>query len=146
MPSAVQTATILFSSTYTLNSTLATAIQVLTLGAPNLDFAYASGGTCAAGTTYSAGQSCTVNYTFTPKYPGQRLGAILLYDNSATPVQVAFLHLSSIGTGPLVTFPSNATINTLGGGFQFPYGVALDGNGDVFVADMRNNLVKEISS
>ena len=144
MPSGVQTATILFSSTYALNSTLATAIQVLTLGAPNLDFAYASGGTCAAGTTYSAGLSCTVNYTFTPKYPGQRLGAILLYDNSATPVQVATVYLSGMGTGPMVTFPSNTTINTLGGGFQFPYGVALDGNGDVFVADMRNNLVKEI--
>ena len=143
-PGAVQTATILFSSTYTLNSTLATTIQVLTLGAPNLDFAYASGGTCAAGTTYSAGLSCTVNYTFTPKYPGQRMGAILLYDNSATPVRVTTVYLSGTGTGPMVTFPSNTTINTLGGGFQFPYGVALDGNGDVFVADMRNNLVKEI--
>jgi len=141
--SGVQTATIFFSSTVTLNSTLATAIQVLTQGAPNLDFAY-TGGTCAAGTTYTSGQSCTVNYTFTPKYPGQRLGAIVLYDNSATPANVATTYLSGIGTGPLVTFPSKTTTTTLSNGFYLPSGVAIDGYGDVFVADTRNNLVKEI--
>jgi hypothetical protein len=36
------------------------------------------------------------------------------------------------------------TVNTLGSGFTFPYGVALDGSGNVFVADNVNNMVKEI--
>jgi hypothetical protein len=142
--SAAQTATLLFSSSATLNSTLATAIQVVTQGATGLDFAYASGGTCAAGAAYTAGQTCTVNYTFTPKYPGQRLGGIQLYDNSGTPVLVASVHLSGTGTGPLVTFPSNTTLSTLGSGFQGPNDVAVDSSGNVYVADTNNGLVKEI--
>jgi len=143
-PSAAQTATIVFSSTYTLNSTLATAIQVLTMGAPNLDFAYATGGTCSPGQTYTSGQSCTVNYTFTPKYPGQRNGAILLYDNSATPVRIATIYLSGSGTGPMVTFPSNTTTTTLGGGMTNAKGVAVDGAGNVFVADLNSATVKQM--
>jgi hypothetical protein len=38
------------------------------------------------------------------------------------------------------------TVNTLGGGFSNPTGVAMDGSGDVFVADFGNNAVKEIPS
>ena len=143
-PSGAQTATLIFNSNTTLNSDLATAIQVLTLGAPNKDFVYAAGGTCAAGATYSAGQSCTVSYTFTPKYPGQRLGAIVLYDNSAPPVQVGFIHLSGMGTGPMVTFPSNTTAIPVGSSFSNPVGAVVDGSGNIFVADSDTNSVKEI--
>ncbi len=35
---------------------------VPTKGAPNLDFNFVSGGTCATGTPYTVGQTCTVNY------------------------------------------------------------------------------------
>jgi hypothetical protein len=36
------------------------------------------------------------------------------------------------------------TVNTLGSGFSSPRGVALDGSGNVFVADYGNDRVKEI--
>ena len=36
------------------------------------------------------------------------------------------------------------TINTLGSGFNEPSGIAVDGNGNVFVADYANSAVKEI--
>jgi NHL repeat len=36
------------------------------------------------------------------------------------------------------------TVNTLGSGFNSPTGVAVDGNGNVFVADTFNNATKEI--
>lgn len=143
-PSGAQTATLIFNSPTTLNSNLATAIQVLTMGAPNKDFAYAAGGTCTPGTTYSAGQACTVNYTFTPKYPGQRLGAIVLYDNSAPPVQVGIIHLSGMGTGPMVTFPSNTAAIPVGSGFGSPAGAVVDGNGNIFVTDIDTNSVMKI--
>jgi len=35
-------------------------------------------------------------------------------------------------------------VNTLGSGFNNPFGVAVDGSGNVFVGDSRNNAVKEI--
>ena len=39
---------------------------------------------------------------------------------------------------------SNPTINALGSGFNAPEGIAVDGSGNVFVADTYNNEVKEI--
>ena len=39
---------------------------------------------------------------------------------------------------------STSTVNTIGSGFNFPIGVAVDGSGNVFVADYGNNAVKEI--
>jgi len=63
--SPIQTATLFFASAGTLDS-----INVVTKGAPNLDFNFVSGGTCATGTAYTAGQICTVLYSFTPLYPG----------------------------------------------------------------------------
>src|SRR4051812_32516487 len=36
------------------------------------------------------------------------------------------------------------TVTTLGSGFSLPFGVAVDGSGNVFVADSNNSAVKEI--
>jgi hypothetical protein len=44
-------------------------------------------------------------------------------------------------TSPTFTPTVQATI---GSGFNQPYGVAVDGSGDVFVADWGNNAVKEV--
>lgn len=41
---------------------------------------------------------------------------------------------------------SASCVQTLGGGFDQPRGVAVDGSGNVFVADRGNNAVKEIKS
>ena len=35
------------------------------------------------------------------------------------------------------------TVNTLGGGFDNPFGVAVDASGNVYVADDNNSLVKK---
>ena len=50
------------------------------------------------------------------------------------------------GTGGAAagTVNSSSTVNTLGSGFSYPTGVALDVFGDVFVADSGNGAVKEI--
>jgi sugar lactone lactonase YvrE len=145
--SSTQTATILLTNSFTLGS-----INVLTQGASGLDFNLISGGTCAVGSSYTAGQTCTVNYTFTPTAPGTRLGAIVVFDNTApTPVVQSTTYLSGTGTGPMAVFaiatsgnyaPSAQT--TLGSGFNVPTGVAVDGSGNVFVADYGNSKVKEI--
>ena len=120
-------------------------INVLTQGASGLDFTQAAspnGGTCSTSTAYTVGQTCTVNVIFTPKHPGQRLGAVVLTNSSGT--VLGRVLLQGTGTGPQVTFPSNSTVNTVGNGFAGPYGVAVDAAGDVFVAAIGNSWVNEI--
>jgi sugar lactone lactonase YvrE len=135
--SGTQTATILFNSSFTLGS-----INVLTQGATGLDFQNAGTGTCTT-TAYTAGQTCTVTYTFTPTYPWVRYGAITIYDNSGTPNLEATVYLTGTGTGPQAIY-NPGTLSTLGGGFSHPRSVAVDSSGNVYVADDNNNAVNEI--
>lgn len=67
--------TFIMASTSTIGS-----VKVVTQGASGLDFQLGSGNTCTG--TISAGNSCTVNVTFTPIAPGLRLGAVKLLDDS----------------------------------------------------------------
>jgi hypothetical protein len=121
------TATLTFKAGGTLNS-----INVLAQGAPNLDFQYAAGGTCTTGTAYSSGQSCTVNVNFKPRYPGLRLGAVLMRDASAN--VLATTYISGIGNGPLLAFnPGWQT--TIGTGLNTPVAAAVDGAGNLYIVD-----------
>ena len=136
--SSTQTATILLSESFTLQS-----ISVVTQGASNLDFNIASGGTCTTGTNYSTGQTCTVNFTFAPKAPGQRMGAILLLDGGGL-VQ-ATEYISGVGTGPQISFFPGSQ-GTIGSGFNSPTGVAMDASGDVFIADSGDGGIAELTA
>ncbi len=125
------------------------SIAVLTRGAPDLDFTNAGGGTCKVDTAYTAGETCTVNVTFKPKHPGWRYGAAELLDGSGNLLAMAYLQ--GTGGGPQATFANTTSgvylpsaQSTLGSGFNFPAGVAVDGSGNVFVADTSNSAVKEI--
>ncbi len=116
----------------------------LTQGAAGMDFADAGTGTCTTNGTsyaYSAGNTCTVNVTFTPRVAGLRNGAVLLQNGSGNTIATGYVY--GVGSGPQVSFLPGSQI-TLGGGFGIPMGVAVDGSGNAFVADYRNNAVKEI--
>jgi DNA-binding beta-propeller fold protein YncE len=119
---------------------------VLTRGAANLDFADAGTGTCTTnGTsqTYSAGDTCTVDVKFTPKYPGQRMGAVQLTTTSGTMIATSLIY--GTGTGPQVVF-SPGTQTTVGSGLHGPSGVAVDGNGNVYISDYYNSRVLKAPS
>jgi uncharacterized repeat protein (TIGR03803 family) len=136
--SATQTATLTFTA-----AGAAAAINVLTLGAPNLDFKLVTGGTCAAGTTYDVGAACTADYTFTPAHPGQRLGGITVTDASNNVLANAYI--TGIGTGPQITFSSannQTTLVTVPA--DEPFGVAVDASGDIFFADAESNAVDKV--
>jgi streptogramin lyase len=85
-------------------------------------------------------QTCTVNYTFNPTHPGPRYGAIALYDNASPANVVATVYLQGAGVGPQVAFAPPVQ-NTIGSDLNVPYGVAVDGNDNVYVADQGNNRV-----
>jgi hypothetical protein len=123
--------------TFTASGTLAAPIGVYTQGAANLDFNFVSGGTCAPGTTYTIGQTCTVAFTFTPTHPGLRYGGISLADSTGSLLANSYIY--GIGNGPQLVY-SPATQTLLGSGFSFASGVAADGNGNLFVSDNLTNV------
>ena len=132
------------SATLTLNysvkadTTFGSTVKVLTQGAPNLDFTLSST-TCTG--TVTAGNSCTVNVQFAPLAPGLRMGAVQLTDSSANLLVTTLIH--GEGQGPAMAFGPGVQ-TTVGSGLSNPQGVAVDGAGDVFIADTGNNRVVEV--
>jgi sugar lactone lactonase YvrE len=133
--SATQTATVTITTAGTLGS-----ISVLTQGAIGLDFNAASGGTCSVGHSYAVGNTCTVNYTFKPTRPWVRYGGVALFDSSGN--LLGNTYITGTGTGPQPIFPSNTSGVTVGGFIGGANGVAVDGNGNLYVANDGN--VEEI--
>lgn len=130
--------------TFTFDSagTIAAPV-VLTQGATALDFTDAGTGTCTTqGTSfaYAIGNTCTVTFNLTPKHPGLRMGAAQILSGGVIESSV---NLYGVGTGPQVIY-GPATQTTLGSGFTSTADVAVDGSGNVYVADFGHNLVKEM--
>ncbi len=141
---AAQTSPAPCNQTFTLNYNVAATmtfgtIKVVTQGAPNLDFTL-SGSTCTG--TISAGSTCTVNVTFAPQAPGVRMGGVQLTDNSGNVLATTMVH--GIGQGPAIAFGPGAQTTLPASGLINPYGIALDGAGDVFIADPSNTRVVEV--
>jgi sugar lactone lactonase YvrE len=135
---AQSSVTLGFSSAATLGS-----ISVVTQGAPALDFTNLGTGTCKAGASYAAGQTCTVAVSFKPACAGPRLGQILLEDASNNVLANAFL--AGIGTGPQLAYGPGAAIAIApavsGKTLIQPSGVAVDGFGTLYIADDNNDRV-----
>jgi hypothetical protein len=123
---SAQLVNLIFPTGGTLNS-----IQVLTQGTAGLDFTSATGGSCATGTIYTAGQSCTVNVVFTPKFAGSRQGTVLLTDSSGN--ALATTYLPGTGLGPQIVFGTGvqSTIVPLSANY-IPTGVTADGAGNLY--------------
>jgi hypothetical protein len=133
------------------------SVQVLTLGAPGLDFAPAGAGTCVSA---SFPGNCTVSVTFTPSAPGMRVGGIVLMDADQQTV-LGISYLQGIGQGGLgVLIPGNIvpvagdgegkSIPVLDGisaelaELDQPAGVALDGLGNLYVADVYHHRIRMV--
>jgi streptogramin lyase len=115
------------------------SVSVLTQGATGLDFANAGTGTCATGTSFNAGASCTVNVTFTPTLAGIRYSALEVTDSSGNIIATAYLQ--GTGVGPQVNFIPGAESKVPTSVLSSPYGAAVDGSGNIYIADWGNNRV-----
>ncbi len=136
-----------------------TAVNVLTSGVSGLDFAGAGAGNCATGTSVTAGQICSFPVSFQPRFPGQRVGAIVLVNSSG--LVLGSTSLAGAATGPLGLFVPG-TIQTVAGDSQWiyrgdgqpatsspiflPFGIAVDGGGDLFIADSNNNRIRRVDA
>jgi sugar lactone lactonase YvrE len=132
------------SQTITLNynvaaTTIFGTISVVTQGTPNLDFTLSSGSSCTG--TVSAGSSCTVNVTFAPLAPGAHMGAVQLADNLGNVLITTLVH--GQGQGAAVAFGPGAQ-TSMGSGWNYPQGLAVDGAGNVFIADTNNSRVVKV--
>jgi sugar lactone lactonase YvrE len=138
---AASAATLTIQNAATLGS-----ISVVTQGATGQDFTNAGAGTCTAGASYTAGQTCTVKVTFKPAFAGARYGVVQLVDGSGN--LIATSYLAGIGTGPQIMYGPgtviaiNPTVN--GSGLIQPSGVAVDGMGNLYIADDLNKRVVEV--
>jgi hypothetical protein len=129
-----------FDTAETLGST-----AVVTQVATGRDFADAGTGTCKAGTAYTAGESCTVDVNFTPKFPGTRYGVAELLDGSGNVLATGYLQ--GTGVGPQENFlPASQSViaDSANNGLSASTGVAVDGSGNVYIADGR--VLKETLS
>jgi len=135
-----------------------TSVEVLTLGKSGLDFAGVAGSSTCPGKVFAAaGQTCTESVTFDPGYPGLRVGAVVLLNGSTV---LGEANLSGVGEGGLaVLTPGNwqkvaGLLKEAGGpknggqatsaDLQEPSSVALDGAGNVYIADSANNQIRMV--
>ena len=136
--SSVQPVTVKMRAAGTIGS-----INVLTQGSPNLDFKLSTGGTCAVGTAYTAGQTCTVKFTFSPTHPGIRYGAIDIYNNASPASSIGTAFAQGTGNGPQASFTPPSQKAIAGNNGDPDYVVAVDGAADVFVNGMGYKGVEE---
>jgi sugar lactone lactonase YvrE/predicted secreted protein len=135
------------------------AVKVLTTGAPNLDFTISGAGTCSIGSSYFVGQVCNFPVTFQPKYPGQRLGAVVMVDASGNVLGTTSLVGSA--SGPLALFIPG-TIKTVAGSAAWiyrgdglpatsssiflPFGITVDAAGNLYIADSSNDRIRKVDA
>ena len=119
------------------------SVQALMLGAQSLDFTLGAGTTCTNGTTNT---TCNVEVQFLPVAAGLRRGAVAFFDQSSA--LLATVPLYGSGGAPLaVLSPGVATTVSTGGvSLNAPFEAALDGAGNVYVANYSGSNVVKIAA
>jgi hypothetical protein len=137
---------------------------IVTLGQTGLDFALplipASSCTGITLTVGGSTPSCSQSVTFTPTTPGVRIGAVELFDAGGDLLGEALISGSGVG-GLAVLVPGN-TLPFAGNGnhldpvqdgipaltaeLDSPTSVAIDGAGNVYIADSEHNRIRMVSA
>ena len=125
---------------FTLGGTIG-SLATLTQGVSGMDFANAGTGSCVAGGFFFTGGTCTLDVTFTPRYAGDRTGAVMFRDSNTQTIAAVNLHGAGYGAQATYLPPYERAIPSAANGVSSPFGVAVDGSGVVYIADSNNNRV-----
>lgn len=128
----------LTSTVYLNNATSAANFAVASGGTASI-----TGGSCASGSSYAAGSSCTVQVQVTASAPGMNRSALTVTDGSSSALATLNLALTSTGAG-ITSDPGSLT--ALYSGASGAAGVAIDATGDIFAAVPGSNEVIEIAA
>ncbi len=119
---------------------------------PNFEMTYGTdvqvgAATCSGG---ASPETCSVPVTLDPKFPGLRTDGLEVLDPVSGAVLARTL-VHGIGNGPLGVFePGMQSVLNVGspGGvpLNVPYAAAVDGAGNIYIADARNNRVVKVSA
>ena len=148
----------------TVKATLAGRVDhetIVTLGQTNLDFTLPTvpASTCTAAVLALNG-TCSQSVAFTPTAPGLRLGAVELFDAAGDLLGETLIY--GIGRGGLAVLVPGNTLPFAGDGsyldavqdnipaldaeLNSPTGVAMDGAGNVYIADSGHNRIRMVSA
>jgi sugar lactone lactonase YvrE len=152
-PVNIETRTLTFVFGF-LNPGAIQAPTVYTQGASGQDFADTGAGTCDTNgfgynyTVSTNADTCSVTVSFTPLYPGTRLGAVQLYEDEEG--LIASGPLTGVGVAPMINFgiengatytPSFTNQAAISFGFQNPENIAVDTKHNIYIADRNGNTI-----
>jgi sugar lactone lactonase YvrE len=141
------------------------AVSVVAQGVDGKDFqpqANDSSSTLCAGHSFSAGDTCDVDVSFSPLATGRRIGQVQLLNGSGTPLATAYI--SGWGLGAILVSGSSS-ISTVAGvdntpGYNYdpdsnptatanqlnaPLGVVTDLDGNIYIADSENRVIRKVT-
>ena len=117
------------------------SISARMMGAENLDFTNAGGGSCTVGTSYAVNTTCTVNVGFAPKLAGQRRGAVVLLDASGNVLGAEYVQ--GTGSGPQAVILTQVGVATglpaPTAPYQYGAGLAVDGADSIWTTSESNS-------
>jgi sugar lactone lactonase YvrE len=136
---------IAFTATQTVTFNATTPAQIVNAGSLNGGAAATSFGintnTCTG--TIAAGSTCYLYLTYAVTQPGTVRGALVLYGAIGTTAGnkvLSVVSLEALGSGAAVAVDPGVR-TTVGTGYQAPAGIAVDGVGNMYVADPDSNAV-----
>ena len=137
------------------------SVEVLAAGQSGQDFAVGTGTSTCSGAVLAVNGTCKEYVTFTPVAPGIRVGAVVLVGTvGGNPAVLGTAYVNGTGTGSLGVFnPGNELpfagdsdyLGPVGDGnvatkaeLYLPSGVAVDGAGNVYIADSAHNRIRVV--
>jgi sugar lactone lactonase YvrE len=133
-------------------------VKVLTQGSANQDFTLDSVGSCPT----NVNQICNVSVNFSPKYPGLRIGAVLILDSGDGHLMatqniagIANGSLSVMAPGQITTLagdgclsngpcPTSGNTHATQSAINLPLGEGTDAAGNLYISDTGNNRIVEV--